>query len=399
MSNYIKFWLRNALYSTAILFFGGTIMQTFLMKQGTGSGEVGIYTTALNAVNVAVSMLFSGIADKQKNIIRAISLDMLPVSLCWFGFIPLCLFFTSSATVTFRVSLVLGVIQSFFIALRTIYEYKLPYRIIPIENYGRLAAADGIISGIFGIVASSLLSYLFLRFEYYTVMLWGFTTAALLTAVSAWINRTMKEIPEKETEITEPAPDRSQLSYIKILLKMPSFVKLIPSNFLRGVSAGVIAMTAVIAIESGKVTESGTAGLVTALFAANLTGSLFFAVFSKRINCRVLCLSGSLVMTVFAFLLAGGELLFIALYFVVCMGKMVFDYAVPTLLYQVVPYEIAGSYHAWRLILTTAGTALASTLTGYLLPYVPAVFLLILAVFCQLYSGWVYFASAPLKKK
>ncbi|MHB1154463.1 MAG: hypothetical protein ACYCWE_03120 [Eubacteriales bacterium] len=401
MSNYIKFWLRNALYATAILFFGGTVIQTFLMRQGIDSGAVGIYTTLLNAVNVVTAMMFSGIADKNKNIISIISRLMLPVGVCYLGFIPLCLFFTGSPLVTFWTVIILGTIQSFFIALRTVFEYKLPYRIIIIENYGRLAAADGIISGIFGIISSAVLSFMFGRFPFYPVMLCGFIAAAILTFVSALINNTLRVIPEAENNSAQTLTlidHRSQITYIKQLIRMPVFARLIPSNFLRGLSSGVFSMTAVIALGSGKFSETGTARLVLALSAANLTGSLFFALCSKKIDCRILCLYSSLVMTVFSFILAGNESMFLILYFIVCMAKIIFDYSVPTLLYQIIPYEIAGSYHAWRLILTTAGTALAATLTGYLILYIPAVFLLIFAAVCQVCSGWVYFSTPVLRK-
>lgn len=403
MSNYIKFWLRNALYTTAILFFGGTVIQTFLMHQGIDSGAVGIYTTLLNTVNVVTSMTFSGMADKKKNIISIISRLMLPVGVCYLGFIPLCLFFTGSPIITFWTVVILGTVQSFFIALRTVFEYKLPYRIIVIENYGKLAAADGIISGIFGIASSAVLSAMFGRFPFYSVMLFGFITAAVLTIISAFINNTLRVMPEEVNNGTVSKmtliDHKSQITYIKQLIRLPVFARLIPSNFLRGLSSGVFSMTAVIALGSGKFSGTGTAKLVLALSVANLTGSLFFALFSNKIDCRILCLCSSLVMTVFSFILAGNESLFIILYFIVCTAKIIFDYSVPTLLYQVIPYDIAGSYHAWRLILTTAGTALAATLTGYLILTIPAVFLLIFATVCQLCSGWVYFSTPVLRKK
>lgn len=403
MSNYIKFWLRNALYATAILFFGGTVIQTFLMHQGIDSGAVGIYTTLLNAVNVVTAMTFSGMADKKKNIISMISHLMLPVGVCYLGFIPLCLFFTGSTLVTFWTVILLGTVQSFFIALRTVFEYKLPYRIILIENYGKLAAADGIITGIFGIASSTVLSYMFGKFPFYSVMLCGFIAAAILTVISAFINNTLRVIPEAESIGSVPTltliNNKSQITYIKQLIRLPVFARLIPSNLLRGLSGGVFSMTAVIALGSGKIAGTGTANLVIALSVANLTGSLFFALFSNKINCRILCLCSSLVMTVFSFILAGNESSFIILYFIVCMAKIIFDYSVPTLLYQVIPYDIAGSYHAWRLILTTVGTAVAATMTGYLILYIPAVFLLIFATVCQLCSGWVYFSTPVLRKK
>lgn len=399
MSNYIKFWLRNALYVTAVLFFSGTIIQTFLIRQGIDSGGVGIHTTVLNSVNVLTTMVFSGMADKKGNTIRAITRLLIPVGICYAGYIPLCVFFTGFTALTFWTVILLGTVQSFFIAFRTAFEYKLPYQIIDIDHYGTLISADGIITGIFGIISSAVLSYMFGSFPYYSVMLAGFITAAVFTLVSAYINHTLKAVPS-ETNNTPAALlcRKPQVGYLKELLKTPVFTRFIPSNFLRGIAAGVFSMAAVIVLKSDKVSVTGTTYMVIALSVAGVAGSVFFTLISHKINCGVICLSGSIMMAALSFMTAGSGTAVILIYFFISVGKVFVDLSVPTLLYKVIPYDIAGSYHAWRLILTTAGVALAATATGYLIIYIPAVYLLVFASLCQLYSGWVYFSSPILHK-
>lgn len=398
MSNYIKFWLRNALYVTAVLFFSGTIIQTFLIRQGIDSGAVGIHTTVLNSVNVLTTMLFSGMADKRGNTVRAITRLLIPVGIIYLGYIPLCIFFTDFSVLTFWAVILLGTIQSFFIAFRTAFEYKLPYQIIDIEHYSSLIATDGIITGVFGIISSTVLSYMFGLFPYYTVMLYGFITAAICTLISAYINHTFKVIPAEinNTPTVLISGKKQQFGYLRDLLKMSVFTRFIPSNFLRGIAGGVFSMAAVIALKSNKVSIADTTYLVIALSVANVAGSIFFALISRRLNCRVLCLCGSVVMAALSFMTAGSGSLIIFIYFIICVGKIFVDCSVPTLLYKIIPYDIAGSYHAWRLILTTAGSALAATATGYLIIYIPAVYLLIFASLCQLCSGWTYFSSPIL---
>jgi hypothetical protein len=290
--------------------------------------------------------------------------------------------------------ILLGTVQSFFIAFRTAFEYKLPYQIIDIDHYGTLISADGIITGIFGIISSAVLSFMFGAFPYYSVMLAGFITAAVFTLVSAYINHTLKAVPAANT----PVLRKPQVGYLKDLLKMPVFTHFIPSNFLRGIAAGVFSMAAVIALKSNKISVTGTTYLVIALSVAGVAGSIFFTLISRKINCGVLCLSGSIVMAALSFMTAGSGPLIIIIYFIISIGKVFVDLSVPTLLYKVIPYDIAGSYHAWRLILTTAGVALAATATGYLIIYIPAAYLLVFASLCQLYSGWVYFSSPVLHK-
>jgi hypothetical protein len=339
-------------------------------------------------------------ADKNGNTVRAITRLLIPVGIIYLGYIPLCVFFMGFSALTFWTVILLGTVQSFFIAFRTAFEYKLPYLIIDIEHYGTLIAADGMITGVFGIISSAVLSYMFVLFSYYTVMLFGFIAAAVFTLISAYINHTFKVIPAEinNKDAVFLSGKKPQFEYLKDLLKMPVFCRFIPSNFLRGIAAGVFSMAAVIALKSNKVSVTGTAYLVIALSVAGVAGSIFFALISRKLNCRVLCLSGSIVMAALSFMTAGSGVLIIFTYFIICIGKVFVDLCVPTLLYKIIPYDIAGSYHAWRLILTTAGVALAATATGYLIIYIPAAYLLVFASLCQLYSGWVYFSSPVLHK-
>ena len=71
-----------------------------------------------------------------------------------------------------------------------------------------------------------------------------------------------------------------------------------------------------------------------------------------------------------------------------------------TIVYQIVPYRISGSYTSVRMVLTTGGTALGSAFAGWLLENhgtTEAILLLtVTAGVLQLVSGVIY--SVYLKK-
>ena len=68
------------------------------------------------------------------------------------------------------------------------------------------------------------------------------------------------------------------------------------------------------------------------------------------------------------------------------IGRTLVDYAVPSMLLQVVPVEIAGPYHAWRMALQNAGMLLATTLATM----IPIPYLLAAAAIFQLISGFSF---------
>ena len=62
----------------------------------------------------------------------------------------------------------------------------------------------------------------------------------------------------------------------------------------------------------------------------------------------------------------------------------------PSICFEFVPFAIAGVYHTWRLMLTTAGSAAATLLAGALIGSVPSWTLLLAAALGQLWCGIIY---------
>jgi hypothetical protein len=91
-------------------------------------------------------------------------------------------------------------------------------------------------------------------------------------------------------------------------------------------------------------------------------------------------------------LLINNSLLFLIIYTVIMVGRTLVDYGVPSMLLQVVPVEIAGPYHAWRMALQNAGMLLATTLATV----IPVPYLLAMTAVFQLISGLSF--SSVVKK-
>jgi hypothetical protein len=161
---------------------------------------------------------------------------------------------------------------------------------------------------------------------------------------------------------------------------------MIAPNLLRGLNTGVLVVLAVIAADLGFDTVTTTA-MVPVSSAAMFSGCLLFGLLIKKISAKWMILAGSLSMLALPFLFIPNGTVFLVLYFIIWFGKNLIDYGVPTALIHHVPDEIAGPYHAWRMILHTGGSLVASALGAVL----PTAVLIVAALVLQVASGVWYF--------
>ena len=380
--NIILSILRGVCYNLALLCLSGTLIQNFLGEAGLdiGSDKIYIHTSLLQAANVGAILLFSRSADRG-NVIRRLALIQIPIALLFGVYVPLCIWETTSL-VAFAVAVGVGIVQSVGVALCTVCDYKIPYRLYSVEVYGTATAASGIAIGLVSIGVGSLTTYLASVLDYRTMMLWCFLISAGLMGIAALCTAFFRTAPEAMGQVQE-AKAKVPLSR---LFKAPVFHEMIAPNLLRGLNTGVLVVLAVVAADLGFDAVTVTA-MVPVGSAAMLLGCLFFGVFVKKFSAKWMILAGSLSMVALPFMFIPNGTLFLVLYFTVWFGKNLIDYGVPTALIYHVPDEIAGPYHAWRMILHTGGSFIASSLGALL----PTAVLIIAALVLQVASGIWYF--------
>ena len=218
--------------------------------------------------------------------------------------------------------------------------------------------------------------------------------AALLMTRYKMIDPSVNSAPVPEGE---EAKAREKSASFKELLIMPEFSSMIIPNFMRGLFTGALSMTAVMALRIG-FTEADVAELVTVQQIASISGSLLFGVLADKFNSRYLCFAGASFTLLMPLLSIHNKVLFFAVYAVVFLSKMVVDYAVPTVISRVINYEIAGSYHSWRLLIMNLGTAVSTYLVGLLVKSVPIWLILAVAALSELACGVGYCFATPMKK-
>ncbi len=388
MSNYIKYYLRSALYSVAVLFTGTAVLQIFLTDMGVDSIPIGIFTSLLSVVNVLTNIAFSASADRCGNVKRWLSLLCLPIGTCFFLLIPLCFAEGLSVGTAFLLISVICLLQMLFISLYTTLDYKLPYSIIDVQDYGRFASMNGIVCGIVNTTASLLLSEFLENHPVSTVLSVGFGVGGTCMLLAALVNGTL-DTSRGKTQVSEKVERIGVFTGFGKILRLRDFLRLILPNFFRGFHMGMLNMAAVIAVSCGFTT--GTVGrLVTVSFLGSIVGSVVYMFAARRVKSRRLCLTGSIVTCVGVLIPFCTDNVFLAVYFVMVVGKIMVDYAVPSQVYAMIPPDVACLYQTWRLIVTTAGSVFAAAVSGWFIEYEFVPGFLAIASVCQVVSGLCY---------
>lgn len=375
--NKIKAIIAYTARTVALICATGTLMQTFLASLGFESSQIYMHSTLLQAANVLTIILASNWANNGSPIRRS-AFTTIPIGLLFLCYIPIAI--ANQATLTsYALLIAIGVVQQIAYGFFTVCEYKTPYYIYKADEYGMMLSVCGIISSVFSLLMGYVIAYLTARFPFVEIMKFAFVISAVLMMiafVAIYFEKSLR-IEEKKEDSSAPK-EKIRVN----LMKTSIFTSLIHANLLRGFATGVIGVLAAVALDLGH-NEALTASMVSAQSLASLAACAFFALVSKKISERALVIGGSLLVGMIPLLLISSSSLFLMVYTVIMVGRTLIDYGVPSMLLKVVPVEIAGPYHAWRMVLQNAGMLIATTLAAV----TPVPYLLAAAAVFQLISG------------
>ena len=357
----------------ALICASGPLMQTFLASLGFDSHRIYIHSSILQAVNVLTILVFSGWVSN-KNPIKRSAFSILPTAILFLTYIPFAIAQNASPS-TYVCLCAIGALQQISVGLFTVCEYKVPYYIYLKNEYGMMLSICGIVSSLLSLATGAVISYFTSRVPFTQVMAIAFCFSAALIAV-AFLSILFEKslIPDSEEKSDE---SDTQKTSIIALLRLPIFRNLIAANVTRGFAAGVIGVLATIALDLGH-TESLTSAMVSVQSFASLFACGVFAVLAKRVSPSLFLLVGGALICLLPVLAISGNTVYLLVYLCIVIGRTLIDYSVPSLLITSVSRSVAGSYHAWRMVLQNAGTLLATLIASYVSPLL---LLLIASVF------------------
>jgi len=369
--------IQSSLILNCSLLSTGTLLQTLLVTLGFTTKLIYIHSTVIQAVNV-VSLLLFAKKTSAHNLIKRYALTGLPSGILLLCYLPFC-FHSSASMKAFVLLLLIAVFQTIVSAIRTGYDYTLPYLLYPAEDFGTITVISGLLSSILSFIIGYALSVLTQSVPYVILMAGTFGISALLEFAGIWLSLKLKSIlppgvcqentVEKKSSIVET-------------IKHPVFLRLIIPNTFRGFASGTTGVLAALAFDLG-FDETVTTAMVSVSSIAALVSCTIFGFLLKKVSVRYLVFMGSIGFLVLPFIFLKNEIVFLFIYAVVLFAKTWVDYGVPTLLRFAVPIEIAGPYNVLRMLLQRGGSLAATFVASFVPPQV----LILLAVVTSVISG------------
>ena len=129
------------------------------------------------------------------------------------------------------------------------------------------------------------------------------------------------------------------------------------------------------------------------LAVAGLAGCGLIGFLSRRCSIRIPVLAGSMSFLLLPLFFLESGPIFMAAATAVVLGRTLVDYGVPILLRRAVPIHIAGTYNAWRMVLHSGGTLLATSAAAVLTSEA----LIGITVVFSLLSGCGFFFSRSIR--
>lgn len=380
-----KFFISNTLEKIVFMMLNGAVLQTFLVEGGMEEQKVGFFLSLMQVLQVAVILIASAGADRLKNMIRKTAV----VHLMDIPFVLLLIVFSitksTGGCLGYIMLLICAGIYNVCVGFHTVLFYKLPYEIFDMKRYGKTLAISGAIVGVITCILSVFMADMQVKHDYFIVMRWTFISLFPMLLIYVIATASMKSlgVPQSQTDID------AKIS----IWKYPPFYILIVPNFLRGFCAGILGMAVTIGYYLGLLDTSSAGILVVITNVVTITGCLLYGKFAMFLGeGKVILFSGiALMISMPLMVLTGDTMGFLIGYGVGYFFLNVINYAVPVAVMKMVDYDVAGRYNGLRMMLNSAGIAVAGFLCIGMLEIAGEVPTMLIAAASQMVSSVAYY--------
>ncbi len=351
-----------ASYTAALPMVNGALMQLFLADKGLSTVQIGTFATVVQMSTLLGTMLFSKVVDKNgnpKGFTSLVLLGQMLLSLCYLLLVKAML----PPKAILWMTAILAAMITALAALKGILDYKLPYQIIPLEQYGNMIFFNSAINGVVGIGLSFCFSQIIALKLGGEPYLWCMVLASSLLLVSCISCHSMKPIEASGMLIRKNSMTAKQLLE---MFRSPKFKAIILPTLLRGITFGITGSMVLIMLNLGySDAEASKLPIVTACGCLLAAGIHHFL--SHKIKMPSIGTIGSILILSVLFLPRGNTYLFYFLYLLLYTGQMLVDCTIPIMVIHIVDPQIAGAYNAWRNTLLFLVSTIFTYVTAVLL--------------------------------
>jgi len=356
--NLTIYYIKNTLYTVVLLFFVGGLTQTFMLEAGIDEQRVARFISLMQIAEVSSMVLLSGYFEKRKDVFRLYGMFHLIVLPMALAMLAVCFVRGMSPGLKYGLMMVCGAVTYMGIGLVGMMDYKIPYHILNMQDYGAVTAVLSILGGAASLAASASITWMTARRDFMTVM--GIMLIPVIVMIFACYRM---PFGFRETDVNREMLEDTGKK-INILTYRPFYLLVLP-NFLRGFATGTFTLFTTVAYHLGLIDTITATVMVTignvVIFAAGVVYRLL-AKYHK--DTLILMLTGFLMLVSMPMSFATDNVrVFLVFYALAFFGKTIFEYVSPVSIVPIVDYEVIGQYSACRVALYLLGVALSGLVT------------------------------------
>ena len=392
--NLIKYYVAHLLYNLAFAFLTGAVVQGFLAKQGLSENQIYTYASISTWAQVFTMSLMTFFSARIKKVklwttIFAGSLLVSAIILILSALLP-NLKGNTLALYIFIVS----AISFAGVGVYNILSYCLPYRVMDMKEYGKITGISSMIIGAVVFGATTLYATITSKLDLVKVFVFFIIFSVVALVVSVCLFKSLKEINKQEEQKTNAKEE-----IVAVFKNKDTYILMLP-NFIRGIATGIVGVIAVLAMSGGIIVESQASIVTIVLQAGLLVGNLLFVLTCKRFKTRTaMFISNTIFCILLPFAFTFGTIGFIIVLVISLIFRCLVDTAIPVLVTEIIPKDEIGPFTSIRMLVFTAGQAVAPMLITPISNSVGGVGVLVVAAVLQFLCGLVYFIVAKIKKE
>lgn len=362
-SNIRKYYLQTCLYNAVLIMISGGIVQAFMLESGISEDKVSAFIGLMQAVQ-AISMISMSQFLERTNVLKAnglITFGLYPLLTAMFVF---CFVRGISPDIRFIVLVLTGAVTFFCIANRGVLEYKVPYDIFDMKEYGKVCSVNGSMVGIGNMAITAVLSVFLKRNEYFSVMRVFLLIAFFLVFLCAFVALSYRKVDVNFQGELALSRDNADAKKINLFKYRPFYLLALP-NFLRGFAYGTTTLLTTVGYHYGIIDSVSASYMVLVSNLFIIFGCILYSKLTvlKKDGPITLITAACLVVTLPLMLVGKNTWFFLLMYGISLFIRTVMDYSIPVSIVYFVDYEVMGQYSSWRMALFMAGTAVSGFVT------------------------------------
>ncbi len=386
--NKYLYFLMIAISTIAGAFCSEGYFQTYLVKLGASSSDIGLFGFFSQLAMLVSYMLLTTISPYQKGIMLRYSISTVALAVLPFGFWLSGIFY-GNMYVALAIALIAIVTHAAVSSYKSTVEFSIVPFLFPRKSFGFLSSASAVVGGI----VTAGFAFFLGNTSSETPFPGGYMRLFLIATLGSLVSASLTFFfSMKKPDKPEDAP---QISYKDVLKRIVTakYIKLLIPHFLRGIGMAGLYFFMPVALLNINLSDREQTMIVFVSVLAGMCGNLIFMSLASRIRSGVLTLLSNIICAVSLIIIGfnRSNLLFFIIFGVYTCFNIISQISIPTGVLRSTPDEDLPLISSLRMLIVSATSSVCILLFGLLLGFVSPFVVIMIGAAAFIVCGFLFF--------